>query len=107
MDKFYTIKDAVSYTATYTGNEDVFEYMVCWKENNSFAWEWKRKTFAQKIEAKKFAKARKKECRIKPYPYIYQSITVRRVFRDDVECEFCDLKFKTPFERELYTKFIK
>lgn len=106
MNKLYTIKDALSSTATYNENEDVFEYIVCWKSKN-WDWEWHKKYFAQKKNAKKFAKEKKKECKTKPYPYIFQRITSRNAFKKEIECEICNLEFKNAWQKSEYRKFIK
>lgn len=79
----------------------VYKYMVCWQEKPYvFEWEWKRKAFSTKKEAKKFAKKRKDKLH-KPYPYIVRTVCNRHIFIEDVETE--------PVKGDKFTprKFIK
>ena len=65
----------------------VYKYTVYWLNYPVYGPDaWKRKTFAQKSDAKRFAKKQKKRS-CKPYPYIIKGITDRCVFRKDVEVE--------------------
>lgn len=79
----------------------VYKYMVCWQEKPYvWEWEWRRKTFASKKEAKKFAREHKDKLH-KPYPYIVRTVCNRHIFRADVEVE--QVKGDNPCPR----KFIK
>lgn len=100
------MKKELTYTATSYNDEDVFEYIVCWRKKN-WDWEWNRKYFAQKKNAKQFAKEKRKEDNTKPYPYIIQHITTRDTFRYDVECESAENVCKTIVEKVDYRKYIK
>ncbi len=66
-------------------NSKVYKYTVYWLSYPVYGPDiWKRKTFAQKREAKQFAK---KHRSVKPYPYIIQGITDKNTFRKDVVTE--------------------
>ena len=68
-------------------DQKVYAYTVHWQEKPYvFEFEWKRKTFAKKKDAQKFAR-KYRDRKHKPYPYIIRSITWRDVFRKDVEVE--------------------
>lgn len=89
---------------TATDNYDVYEYDVYWFELVPFE-EWKHKPFANKKEAQLFAKRHKSK--IKPYPYITQTIVDRNTFRQDVDVEYCQKDFKTIISKYDYRKIIK
>lgn len=82
----------------------VYRYIVCWKEYISFDWEWKHKDFANKKEAKLFARKHKKQ---KPYPYIIQRITSNIYFKKGIALEKIKPKHENPFHRVSHYKIIK
>lgn len=85
--------------------QNVYQYTVFWIDFTSITQPLKIKFFANKKEAKKFAKKRIK--RNNPRPFITQSITTRSSFKKDIRCEICNKKFKTDFEYANHYKFIK
>lgn len=98
----------LDYTVTEYEDCDVFQYSVCWLRKNSIlANEWNIKFFANKKTAQKFAREMKKENKTKPYPYIIQTIVSKNTFSKNVECEVCNIDFKTMCDRDNYRKFIK
>lgn len=108
MSEFYTIKDAKSSTATYDDGYAVFQYSVCWRSKHEFsANKWNITYFANKKYAQEFARKKKKENKSKPYPYIIQTVVSRNTFKMEVQCERCNIDFKSFFEWLHYKKFIK
>lgn len=64
----------------------VFQYTVYWKDKRNLTdYTWYRKFFANKKEAKKFAKKYKQKGL--PKPYIIRTIVSMSVFRKDIKCE--------------------
>lgn len=79
-------------------NSYVNRYCVCWKPVGTLPYDWKHKDFAQKKEAKQFAKKMKEQ---KPFPYIFKDVVCRSYFREDVEVEIvnaepCDWGYMSP-----------
>lgn len=83
---------------------EVYVYIVCWKESISFDWEWKHKDFANKKEAKLFARKKKNE---KPYPYIIQRITSNIYFKKGISLEPIKPKHNNSFDIFTHNKIIK
>ena len=64
----------------------VYQYTVWWKEKRILSDEtWYRKWFANKKEAKRFAKKYKQKDL--PKPYIVRTIVSMSTFRKDIKCE--------------------
>lgn len=64
----------------------VFQYTVYWKDHyNLTDYTWYRTFFANKRDAKKFAKKHKQKGL--PKPYIIRTITSMSTFKKDVKCE--------------------
>ena len=104
----FNVKDCNTSTSTLYNDYDVFEYSVCWKREHSITEnEWNIKFFANKNLAQNFARKMKKESKIKPYPYIIQRVVSRNTFKKEVECEKCNIDFKSIYQRDDYRKFIK
>lgn len=83
---------------------EVYRYIVCWKEPISFDWEWQHKDFANKKDAKLFARKQKKQ---KPHPYIVQRITSNIYFKKGIELELIKPKHNNPFDRVAFRKIIR
>lgn len=85
--------NSVDYTSLYTEEEwteqhtYVYCYTVFWKEKFNFTSAmWYQKPFANKKDAKAFAK-KKKDKLIKLKPYILRTTVHRNYFRTDVKVE--------------------
>lgn len=73
-------------------NSYVYCYTVFWKENFNFTSAmWYQKPFANKNDAKKFAK-KKKSKTIKLKPYILKTVVYGGYFRKDVKVEITEQK---------------
>ena len=64
----------------------IFKYTVCWRDDYCREYEWKHKVFTTKIKAKQFAKEHKNK--IKPKPYILQTITDIGFIKSTTEVEY-------------------
>jgi hypothetical protein len=83
---------------------EVYRYIVCWKEPMSYDWEWKHKDFANKKDAKAFARKHKNK---KPYPYIIQRITPNTYFKNDIVLERIKKKHNKTYYIVTHNKIIK
>lgn len=69
----------------------VFQYTVYWKDHyNLTDYTWYRTFFANKRDAKKFAKRHKQKGL--PKPYIIRTITSMSTFKKDVRCEIATIE---------------
>ena len=106
--ELYTVKDCNAFIFPLYNDYNVFEYSVCWKREHSITEnEWNIKFFANRKPARDFARKMKKKTKTRPYPYIIQKVVSRNTFKKEVECEKCNIDFKSNYQRDNYKKFIK